>query len=121
MNSTTLMIGLAVVILGGLIGFGVWENNKPSIYQEFAECLNEKGAKVYVAWWCPHCESQKEDFGNAWDALNVEECASPSSRSFDLCPDIESTPTWETAEGDRYLGRRSFSELSEIYGCELPE
>ena len=120
-NSTLLMVGLAVLILAGLIGTAIWQNNKPSIYQEFAQCLNDEGAKVYVAWWCQHCENQEADFGSAWDELEVIECSSPGSHTFDLCPDLTSSPTWETADGDRYEGRRTFENLSEIYGCELPE
>lgn len=114
------MVGLAVLILGGLVAFAAWQNNKPSIYTEFAQCLDEAGAKVSVAWWCPHCETQEADFGTAWNELEVIECSSPGVRTFDLCPELESSPTWETAEGDEYTGRQSFEKLSEIYGCELP-
>jgi hypothetical protein len=37
-------------------------NNSPK-YVEFAQCLSDKGAVFYGAFWCTHCKSQKQMFG----------------------------------------------------------
>ena len=115
------MIGLSALVLGALIIGAVWSNVKPSPYSEFAQCLTEQGLVEYAAWWCPHCAEQEELFGSAAKHINRVECSSPGSRSFDLCPDIESTPTWELPDGSRVRGQQSLSQLSELSGCQLPE
>jgi len=120
MNSTTWMIILAIVVFGGLIGAAVYQKNAPSIYDDFAQCLNDNGAKMYAAYWCPYCERQEAEFGSAFRFINRVECSSPGSNTFDLCPDIENTPTWEKADGERIVGAVPFSTLAEEYGCELP-
>lgn len=121
MNSTTTMVLLAVVVFGLLIGAAIWKNTAPSKYDTFAQCISEAGGKMYGAWWCPHCESQKAEFGSAFRHIEYVECSSPGSQTFDLCPDIESTPTWEKADGTRLTGSRSLSALGEEFGCELPQ
>jgi len=46
-----------------------------------AEQLTAKGAKMYTAYWCPHCHEQKELFGReATTKLTVIECA-PDGRN----------------------------------------
>ena len=34
-------------------------------YDEFAQCLKDKGATFYGAFWCPHCQAQKKLFGTS--------------------------------------------------------
>lgn len=120
LNSTTSMIGLAVIVFGLLIGAAVYQNNAPSKYDDFAQCLTDAGATMYGAYWCSACEQQKAEFGSAFRHINYTECSSPGSSSFDLCPDITSTPTWEKADGERITGSRPLSSLGEEFGCELP-
>jgi hypothetical protein len=31
-------------------------------YDLFAQCLKDKDAKFYGAFWCPHCQNQKAMF-----------------------------------------------------------
>ena len=121
MSTTTSMVGLAVLVFGALIAAAVIKNNAPSKYDDFAQCLTENGATMYAAYWCPHCQKQEEDFGSAFRFIDRVECSSPGSRSFDLCPDIESTPTWEKADGTRLPGALPFDVLAEEFGCQLPE
>lgn len=120
MNSTVSMVGLAVIVLGGLIAGAVWQNIKPSPYDEFAQCLNDSGVTEYAAYWCSACAAQEEMFGTAAKNLNRIECSSPGSSTFDLCPDITSTPTWEFADGSRQTGIQSLASLAERTGCLLP-
>lgn len=121
MSSTTAMIGLAALVFVLLIGAAVYKNNAPSKYTEFAQCLTDKGVKMYGAYWCSHCATQKELFGSSFKKIDYIECSSPGSKTFDLCPDIQSTPTWQGPDGAREVGERSLEELSDLYDCPLPE
>lgn len=122
-NSYFLYIGAAIVVIG-LIAFAMNQESEPSIYDEFAQCLTEEGVTMYGAWWCPHCESQKKEFGNAFDFVNYVECSAPGSRSMSTeCRDagIEGYPTWEFGDGSRAAGSQTFEYLAQQSGCELPE
>lgn len=121
LNSTVTMIGLAILVFGALIAAAVYQNHAPSKYDEFAQCLTENGATMYAAWWCPHCQQQEADFGSAFKYIDRVECSSPNSNTFDLCPNIQSTPTWEKADGEQIVGAVPFSILAEEFGCALPE
>lgn len=115
------MIGLAILVFLLLIGAAVYKNNAPSKYTEFAQCLTDKGVKMYGAYWCSNCDAQKEEFGSSFRKIDYIECSSRGSQTFDLCPDITGTPTWEGPDGARLVGARTLPELSETYGCALPE
>ncbi len=120
-NSTLLMLLLALGVFIALIAVAVIKNNAPSKYDEFAQCIDDAGGKMYGAYWCPHCQDQEEMFGSAFRHIDYVECSSQGSRTFDLCPDIQSTPTWEDADGTRTTGTQTLAQLSERYGCELPQ
>lgn len=121
LSSFSTIVLVAVLIVTALLVSIVWKNHAPSEYDEFAQCLTDNGAQVYEAYWCSACARQKDMFGSAYRHLDTTECSSPGSSTFDLCPDITSTPTWETADGERVTGVQSFEDLAELYGCELPE
>ncbi|MEK7133297.1 MAG: hypothetical protein AAB771_01260, partial [Patescibacteria group bacterium] len=55
-------VGLAVAIG---IYFLVSANSKPGKLDEFTQCLKDKGAVFYGAFWCPHCQNQKAMFGKS--------------------------------------------------------
>ena len=81
---------------------------------EFAKYLTKKGAKLYTAYWCPHCHSQKQRFGKeAVRQLQVIECdprgVNPQT---ELCRSkkVRAYPTWEI-DGKLYAGNRSLENL----------
>lgn len=85
-----------------------------------AQCLTEKGAKFYGAFWCPHCADQKESFGNAMTYVNYVECDPRGENANpDACleADIVSYPTWIFANGERLVGTRTPQELAQQAGC----
>ncbi len=89
----------------------------------FAQCLKDKGATFFGAFWCPHCRSQKALFGDAVPALPYVECSTPDGKGqTQICRDkkIESYPTWEFADGSRVTGEQSFATLAEKSGCTVP-
>jgi glutaredoxin len=66
---------------------------------QLAKHLTQSGAKIYTAYWCPHCHDQKELFGKEAAAeLTIIECA-PDGRNSQaaLCKQkgVQGYPTWE--------------------------
>lgn len=47
---------------------------KPGKYDDFAQCITNSGAKFYGAYWCPHCQKQKAEFGKSASKLPYIEC-----------------------------------------------
>ena len=84
---------------------------------EFAKFLTEKGVVMYSAYWCPHCNDQKELFGEkASKELNIIECAQDGKNNkFNLCrrKEISGFPAWEI-DNKIFLGMKTLQELSEL-------
>lgn len=97
-----------------------------------ARHLTSIGAKMYGAYWCPHCHDQKQLFGkDAFALVNYVECAADGQNSqAALCqqvgPQISQQtgrdfgfPTWEV--NGRYLvGTQSLEELANASGYQGP-
>jgi hypothetical protein len=93
-------------------------------YNAFADCLTDEGAKMFGAYWCPHCQEQKKEFSNSWNRVDYIECSLPNrGGQTELCnrAGIQGYPTWEFADGSRESGRLSMEKLSQKTGCDLPE
>jgi hypothetical protein len=89
----------------------------------FAQCLAVKQAKMYGAYWCPHCTDQKEMFESSFAYVPYVECGVPGSRDeAQVCKEagIKHFPTWEFAAGDRQEGTLSPQALGAKTGCSLP-
>lgn len=120
-----LWIGLAVTLVALVwSGYYFFFYSKPaSTLDAFAECLKGKGAKMYGAWWCPHCADQKEMFGYAFERVNYVECSPPGQRTEnETCKQagVKNFPTWQFADGSRTEGAQPLSLLSQKTGCRLP-
>ena len=120
------MAGGAIAILFVLLISLAATGNMPGAnkHKDFAQCLSEKGAVMYGAFWCAHCKSQKQDFGKAFSYVNYIECSSPDGRSQTrVCTSANITgyPTWEFADGSREGGRVAMGKLAEKTGCVFTE
>lgn len=84
----------------------------------FAKCLTDKEIILYVNPACPHCQKQKEDFGQAAGYLEIIDC----SQQPEICREKElvGVPTWEI-NGKLFSGRQSLQKLSELSGCPLSQ
>ncbi len=114
-----LIIGIVIVGMS-LIAGGAEVSTK---YDGFAQCLSDKGAKFYGAFWCPHCQDQKKAFGGSAKLLPYTECSTADGKVQNaLCTDagVASYPTWEFADGTRSTGFQSLEVLAAKTGCELP-
>lgn len=126
MNSKTknIILGsiITLLVVGGFIGFLVFQAKKPGQYDDLAQCVSNSGAKFYGAFWCPHCQAQKAAFGKSAKLLPYIECSESNGKTqTQACidADIKGYPTWEFADGSRSSGRLSVEELAEITSCTL--
>src|SRR5580700_10118447 len=119
---SAIFAALAVVVIG--LAYYV-DNRSQHKHDAFARCLTERGAKMYGAWWCPHCVEQKEKFGASFEYVPYVECGIKGDlhgRS-QACRDanIEHYPTWQfPPTGERVERIFSLQELSDRTGCALP-
>jgi len=132
---------MIVAVLVGLISLAwVAAADRPDVTQEkgappqvitlsnpaklaLAEHLSSIGARMYSAYWCPHCHEQKELFGaEAAAKLDVIECAADGKNSQTaLCDSkaIEGFPSWEI-NGRIDSGVKSLSKLADLSGYQGP-
>ncbi|MEB3214088.1 MAG: vitamin K epoxide reductase family protein, partial [Leptolyngbyaceae bacterium] len=88
-----------------------------------AQHLAESNATFYGAWWCPHCQDQKQLFGKeAAQIIPYVECSSPDGQSqTPACQEagIPSYPTWDI-NGERFSGTQPLETLAQLTGYEGP-
>lgn len=123
-NKTRLMWVGALVVVVAAVAFVVIEGRKPGKYDEFAQCLSDKGAKFYGAFWCPHCQNQKAMFGKASKKLPYIECSTPDGQTqLSICKDagVASYPTWSFMDGSKIEGEVQLDALAEKTSCVLPQ
>ncbi len=119
-----LIIGIVVLVISSVFGFriigkAISESGK---YDGFAKCLTENGVKMYGAFWCPHCNNQKQMFRDSWEYVTYIECSLPNGAGqtqFCNLADIKAYPTWEFKDGSRVEGELTFEQLSGYSGCQL--
>lgn len=84
-----------------------------------AKHLKRVGAKMYGAYWCPHCHEQLQVFGRKATAqLSYIECAEDGKNARpDLCKTagIEGYPTWKI-KGKTYEGTQTLTDLANASG-----
>ncbi len=86
---------------------------------ELAEYLTSVGAKMYGAFWCPHCFDQKQIFGQtAFEKVTYIEC-DPNGKNPqpDACvaAEIQSYPTW-VINGEKLAGAQLPETLAQESG-----
>ena len=115
-----------VVAAAVVLGVYIWVVNIPppnGKYDAFASCIASSGTKFYGAFWCPHCQAQKAEFGDSERLLPYVECSLPDgSGQTQICIDkgIQEYPTWYFPNGSSSTGALSLETLSEKTGCPLP-
>ncbi len=115
--------GPAATASGGNTG-PVVTNTSGSAEVALAKHLKEVGAKMYGAYWCPHCFDQKQLFGKeAKKYMPYIECADDGADSQTaLCrsvPEVTGFPTWEV-QGEFLPGTQSLATLAEASGYQGP-
>jgi hypothetical protein len=115
---------IGIVILFAGFSVNAYVNSAEGKYDEFAKCLSENGVTMYGAYWCPHCNAQKQMFGNSWELVNYVECSLPEKAGqTQECTEskIKSYPTWEFQNGLRIEGEMPLEKISSLSGCKLEQ
>ncbi|MEK9182474.1 MAG: hypothetical protein AAB809_00155 [Patescibacteria group bacterium] len=127
MTNVKIFFSVIAILIVGTIATVILQSDEtpagPGKYDTFAQCLKDKGAVFYGAFWCPHCQAQKKLFGSSEKLLPYVECSTPNGNAqTQVCIDkgITGYPTWEFADGTRLNGEIPLTQLSEKTGCELP-
>jgi glutaredoxin len=108
---------IGIFIVGLLFAMSCTTKN----YDAFAKCLAEKNATMYGAYWCPHCQEQKELFKGSFVYVPYVECdAKGTNGQPELCKENNVTgyPTW-IINGQMIEGRVPLQTLSQATGCAL--
>lgn len=133
MNTTYwYIVVVLIILLGGVVWYSHSSNTTPTTetatgssiadYDTFATCLADAGATFYGAFWCPHCQDQKELLNDS-DTVPYVECSTPDGESqTQVCIDagITSYPTWRFADGSELTGVQQLSVLADKTSCALP-
>ena len=114
-----LAIALVIIIsLSFIINTVIFKADPAKV--ELAQCLTEKNVKMYGAFWCGACASQKELFGSAFKEISYVECDERGKNSqSEVCKieGISAYPTW-SINGQKSSGVQPLENLAASAGCE---
>lgn len=107
----------AVAVAIGLVAYPKLRGKSDVSLDSFAQCLADKGATMYGAAWCPHCQREKAAFGASFRLVPYVECP----ENIKLCTEkgINGYPTWIFGDGRRFEGEQGIEGLSRESGCPL--
>jgi glutaredoxin len=118
---------LVICLIVGLIYLRNTSDSAPTTattaLDTFSKCLSDAGATFYGAYWCPHCQDQKELLQHSTFMPYVE-CSTPDGKGqLKVCSDLGITgyPTWIFKDGTQESKLLELSVLGEKTGCALPE
>ncbi len=91
-------------------------NNDSPETLALAQCLSEKGAKMYGTTRCSHCNAQKEMFGyNAFQKVAFVDC--DKNKNACWLAGVTGYPTWVFSDGTRLEGEQPLATLAQTAGC----
>jgi len=117
-----IIIAVLIVVAFAAVVYFVRKNHVGRL-DDFAKCLTAKQAKMYGAYWCPHCDEQKDMFDASFKYAPYVECGIKGSRALQpICTEvgIKRFPTWIFPDGTRVEGKQELEFLSDKTGCALP-
>ena len=124
MKNKAILTGIIVIVIAFAVYLSfVPANRVAGEYDEFTQCLKDKGALFYGAFWCPHCRDQKELFGKSASKLPYVECSTADGKNqLSICAekDIKSYPTWTFVDGEKVPSLLTLEQLSTKTSCLLP-
>ena len=128
MSNKNIFILIIVLLILGTISAVLFQSPSipagPGKYDTFTQCLKDKGAIFYGAFWCSHCQTQKKMFGLSVKFLPYVECSTPDgSNQTKECTDkgITGYPTWVFADSSRLTGKIPLQTLADKTSCPLPK
>ena len=117
------LIGSKTFILVSALLLGGCDALPNSYNARLADHLTETGAKMYGAYWCPHCATQKDHFNGVVDRLPYVECdPNGIGAQPELCAEMQiyAYPTW-IINGEYYEGSMLPGKLAALSGFETRE
>ncbi len=119
MNKKAIIITIIILVLliAGIIVIYPRNPGTPGKLDEFAKCLRDKGATMYGAYWCSHCQNEKKAFGDSFRFIPYVECTQETQRC--IAADINGYPTWTFPDGRKFEGEQGIQRLSQESGCLL--
>jgi len=103
--SVVLIVFVSIVVLLFL--------TNDEIPKDKAKCIGENSI-LFINENCPHCESQKEMFGENVKYLKIEDCT--KFPMVCIQKEITRVPSWEIND-KTYKGVQSFNNLMRLTGC----
>lgn len=119
-SKTFLFLMLALLVISAGCISGNILGNSAEKTDALAKCLTEKGVKMYGAYGCPHCQNQKEAFGDSFQYVDYVECDAKGLNGNPTACEIagiQGFPTWVIG-GIKYSGEQELSTLAKIAGCK---
>ena len=119
-------IAVFALLIAAALGLAYYLNHRSEHkYDAFARCLSSRGVKMYGAYWCPHCQDQKQKFAASFEYVPYVECGvkGDSRAQSQACKDanVKHYPTWQFPPmGERVERVFSLEELGDRTGCALP-
>lgn len=120
-KNTLILVGVLVLVLAAIVLIAVFTGGSASpnpALDVFAQCLASKGATMYGAYWCPHCQNEKKAFGDSFKYVSYVECTQETAKC--TAAGIRGFPTWIFPDGRRFEGEQGLNKLSQESGCPLP-
>ncbi len=116
-NKTILLVFLFILVFIIVIFVSYNSKNQNKNLDAFAQCLTEKGLKVFGIKNCSWCQKQKNDFGSSFKYLNYIECDIDPKTCLEN--KIEATPTWILPDNQKIVGYQTLEQLSKLSQCPL--
>jgi len=113
---------IAIIALVVILSLILKPLNKTGEFDDLVNCMASKEIKMYGAYWCSHCNQQKELFGdsvNLFEEKIYVECAEDASdneRQKCIEKGITGYPTW-IINNEKVLGTKSMKKLAELSEC----
>lgn len=120
-KSYTLVL-VALIVIAGIAVYFIYQprtGSSPNTMDAFAKCLSDRGFVMYGLYSCPHCEAEKQLFGNSFKYVKYVECSEDPQKC--TAEKVDAVPTWIESDGSRLVGTQPLQALAQASGCRLPE
>ena len=114
-------VAVLVLVVGG-VGASFFVKAGPGNLDPLVQCIANNGIKFYGAFWCPHCQRTKAEFGSSAHLLPYVECSTADGQGqTQVCKDkgISTYPTWIRPDGTSLVGEHTVQEWASFSGCTL--
>lgn len=114
-KNITYLIITTLVVLILIYGIIKWVSG-PGKYDDFAQCLTDKGIKMYGTDWCSFCQKQKAEFGKSFKHIDYVNCDFNQAECDSA--GVSGYPTW-SINNQLYSGLQPLQSLASLSDCEL--